>query len=1143
MSLNTTQIPSLAGREELVESTIEQVKLWVDESSKLKTSASAARLSGLLQDPNGLEFAVGFVDGVIRPEDLSVAAKNLYSLKSVIPKFLPLGLRVLIRLGANFAPLLPWLVIPIARKVLKSMVSHLVIDASLSKLGRSIRRIRKGGARLNINLLGEAVLGEQEAKARLRKTAEILARKDVDYVSIKVSATVAPHSKWAFNETVADVVKTLTPLYEIAASSEPKKFINLDMEEYHDLDLTVAVFKEILSNPKFANLTGGIVLQAYLPDALRAMIDLQQWAALRVLGGGAPIKVRVVKGANLPMERVDAELHGWPLATVSSKAQADANYKRVLNYALTSERVKNVAVGVAGHNLFDLAFAWVLANQRGALSGMDIEMLLGMAQTQSRVVQNTVGNMILYTPVVHPQEFDVAIAYLIRRLEEGASKDNFLSGAFELDKPEVFEREKNRFLESIGLMADEVPIPNRLQDRHNDSAVVPALGFENAPDTDPAIAQNRSWAYEILERAKNSTLGIESVAASTIRTKFELEQKLESAKVAGSNWGAKDPYERAQLLHKIGVLLEQNRGALIEVAMSEAGKTIDQADTEISEAIDFAHYYAEQARLLEEVDGAVAKPRNLTLVTPPWNFPIAIPAGSALAALAAGSAVIFKPAGQAARCGAVLADLMNQVLPEGVMEHIQISESELGQELISHKNIDQVILTGGYETAKLFRSFSPSLRVLAETSGKNAIVITPNADLDLAAKDLAYSAFGHAGQKCSAASIAILVGSVGKSKRFRRQLLDAVTSLVVDYPTNPKAQMGPLISAPEEKLQYGLTKLERGEKWLLEPKQLDDSGKLWSPGIREGVRPGSPSHKLEFFGPVLSIMTVSTLAEALALQNAVDYGLTAGIHSLEPKEVKLWLSKVQAGNLYVNRGITGAIVERQPFGGWKRSAIGPGAKAGGPNYLLTLSDWESARAVNKEDITTKTVNRLIALAAEDQMPNSELESLLRGAQSDQVALRSIYSMQTDPSNLKLEANRFRYTRSDCQLRIQEDASSWDMFRAVSSILTLGSGIVSATEVAPRLKAILRKASITLLLETQEQWLQRISANPSRCKVIGSMPAINSESPLANCDIALYTNAPTESGRIELLPYFIEQSVSVTTHRFGTPTQLLEKAGL
>ena len=1138
MTLSTTQIPIVPAKDELSSAVVEQVQHWVLDASQQKNSQAANRLSGLLQDSNGLDFAVGFVDGVIRPESLRVAAKNLYRLRKITPKFLPWILRAMVSLGANLARPFPWIVIPIARKVLRSFVAHLVIDATPTKLSRSISRLSKQGSTLNVNLLGEAVLGNKEADRRLQKVKDVLSRPDVDYVSVKVSAIVSPHSPWSFNETVSDVIERLTPLYRIASESKKQKFINLDMEEYHDLDMTVAVFKGILSKPEFTNLQAGIVLQAYLPDAVRAMIDIQQFAASRVFAGGAPVKVRVVKGANLPMERVDAESHGWPLATVESKAAADANYKRVLNYALTEERVANVRIGVAGHNLFDLAFAWLLASQRNAQIGMDFEMLLGMAEAQANVIRKTVGTLVLYTPVVHPQEFDVAIAYLIRRLEEGASKENFLSNAFRLTDPDIFQVEEERFRDSLSMLDLEIPIPNRLQDRRNDVAFAPASGFANAADTDPSLAGNRAWGYEIIGRAGTSDIGLDLVANQTISSEANLQEVMDRVVAGGARWANESLQTRATKLHEIGVAMEANRGRLIEVAMAEAGKTIEQADTEISEAVDFAHYYAQRALELDKIDGASPVPFGVTVVTPPWNFPIAIPAGGALAALAAGSAVIFKPAGASARCGAVLADIISKIIDQDVFVPVQLSESGLGKQLLSHPKVDQVILTGGYETAQLFRGFRPDLRLLAETSGKNAIIVTESADYDLAAKDIAYSAFGHAGQKCSASSLVILVGSVHKSKRFLRQLHDAVSSMHVGHANDPRTQMGPMIAAPAGKLLEGLTQLGRGEKWLLEPSQLDETGKLWSPGIRVNVVPNSTSHLTEYFGPILSIMIAPNLEAAIALQNSVDYGLTTGIHSLDAVEIEKWLAKIQAGNLYVNRGITGAIVQRQPFGGWKRSSVGPSTKAGGPNYILSLTNWKSSRSTASAEIRNKSVNELLAIAQLTDFSDTEMESLVRAAKSDQAALTETFSNATDPSNLDSERNVLRYRRSDCVLRIQDTAGSKETMRALSIALVLGNLDISAFELDKNVMSLLKKSGLRVAIEDQDTFERRLAASPRRVRLVGGAPIVDADSAFSNCDVAVYSHELTESGRIELLPYFKEQSVTVTGHRFGTPVQFV-----
>lgn len=1145
----------------LAEETIALVRHWLTEAARVPVDASAEQLAGVLKDPNGLDFTVGFVDGVVRPEDLQVAARNLAALAPKVPAFLPWYMRSAVRLGGTMAPVLPQVVIPLARKVLREMVGHLIVDATDAKLGPAIAKIRKDGIKLNVNLLGEAVLGEYEASRRLEGTHTLLARPDVDYVSIKVSSTVGPHSAWAFDEAVEHVVAKLTPLFTRAASfaagGQKAKFINLDMEEYKDLDLTISVFTRILDKPEFKNLQAGIVLQAYLPDALSAMIRLQDWAAARRANGGAAIKVRVVKGANLPMEQVEASLHGWPLATWGTKQDSDTNYKRVINYSLHPDRIRNIRIGVAGHNLFDIAFAWLLAKQRGVESGIEFEMLLGMAQGQAEAVKKDVGSLLLYTPVVHPAEFDVAIAYLIRRLEEGASQDNFMSAVFELggssaESRALFEREKQRFLGSLAKLDDEVPPPNRRQNRALPASPLPHDSFENTADTDPSLPANRDWGRAILGRVPSSTLGNAAVEAATINDAATLNTVIETAIKKGKAWGALSGAERAEILHRAGDVLEARRADLLEVMASETGKTIDQGDPEVSEAVDFAHYYAESARKLDKVDGATFIPAKLTVVTPPWNFPVAIPAGSTLAALAAGSAVVIKPAKQARRSGAVMIEALWEAgVPRDVLTLVQLGERELGQQLISHPAVDRVILTGGYETAELFRSFRKDLPLLAETSGKNAIIVTPSADLDLAAKDVAYSAFGHAGQKCSAASLVILVGSVAKSKRFHNQLIDAVTSLKVGYPEDPTSQMGPIIEPANGKLLNALTTLGEGESWAVEPKQLDDSGKLWSPGVRFGVRRGSYFHLTEFFGPVLGVMTAETLEEAIAIQNQIEYGLTSGLHSLNADEVGLWLDTVQAGNLYVNRGITGAIVQRQPFGGWKKSAVGAGSKAGGPNYLAGLGEWASkpSTAAGTGAAAPAVLHsgvRRIEDAAKGFLTAAELAPLQRSLASDARAWAEEFGTAKDVSGLSAERNVFRYRPLPVMVRLAEGGPLGELVRVVAAGVQAGAelAVSSAVELPSQLRAVLSALGTGITVENDAEWLasaSRLAAAATlsvpRIRLIGGSMQALAEATGGRPDLAVYSHAVTEAGRVELLPFLHEQAISITAHRFGTANHL------
>jgi RHH-type proline utilization regulon transcriptional repressor/proline dehydrogenase/delta 1-pyrroline-5-carboxylate dehydrogenase len=1121
------------------------VRQWLREAEAIKVDASGARLAGVLRDPSGLEFTVGFVDGVVRPEDLMVAAKNLRHIAPQVPRFLPAAMRGAVHLGGAIAPVLPGIVVPIARRVLRNMVGHLIIDATEAKLGPAIAKIKGDGIRLNMNLLGEAVLGKGEANRRLAGTTRLLEREDVDYVSLKVSSSVAPHNPWAFDHSVEDIVAELTPLFAKAAAATPAKFINLDMEEYKDLDLTIAVFTRILDKPEFSQLEAGIVLQAYLPDALGAMIRLQAWSAARRARGGAGIKVRLVKGANLPMEQVEASIHGWPLATWHTKLESDINYKRVVDYALHPDRIRNIRLGIAGHNLFDVAYSWLLAGRRGVRDGIEFEMLLGMAQGQAAAVRNTVGSLLLYTPVVSPAEFDVAIAYLIRRLEEGASSDNFMSAVFELDKNEqLFRRERERFIASVNGLDGRIPTTHKIADRF---AVVarPAFGcFENTPDTDPSVATNREWASEILTRVPESQIGIDLVRAAIVETEDELTKRIGIAKEAAPAWARMGGDARAKILHKAGDLLEARRGEFLEVAASEAGKTVDQLDPEVSEAVDFAHYYAERARELDGIDGARFIPAQLTVITPPWNFPVAIPAGGVIAALAAGSAVVFKPATLTARCGALVAETLWQAgVPREVLQFVQTPNRAVASALIANNDVDRVILTGAYETAELFRSLRHDLPLLAETSGKNAIVVTPSADLDLAVKDVVASAFGHAGQKCSAASLVVLVGSVARSRRFIAQLRDAVSSLTVGYPCDSSTQMGPIIEPAKDKLLHGLTTLEPGQTWELKPRALDDSGTLWSPGVRSGVKRGSEFHLTEYFGPILGIMTARTLTEAIGIVNDVDYGLTSGLHALDPREIDEWLKTVQAGNLYVNRGITGAIVQRQPFGGWKKSVVGPGSKAGGPNYLLGLGTWQSAAATAGRDVIDARVTSLVSDSATG-LKKPEADALTRATRSDALAMHDVFGVRDDVTNLVAERNVFRYLpfEREVLVRLGESGSEAQLVRVVAAATAAGARVhvSSAISLTPAVAGAIGAVATAVEVENDAAWSARVQEyGAGRIRLIGDSASTVTSVTNGRPDLALYDNPVTESGRIEILPFVKEQSVSISAHRFGTPNHLTD----
>ena len=1147
-----------------------RARRWADESSHEPVPRSASLLAGILADPDGLEFTTRFTDDVVRPADLDVAGAALARLAAKRTSFLPMLLGAATGVGGRVARLAPRTAAKIARRTFRELVGDLVVDASHASLGPALARLREGGNRLNVNLLGEAVLGEKEAERRLAAVASLVTRDDVDYVSIKVSAVTGPHNPWGHEEVVAHGVKALAPLYH--AARDHGTFLNLDMEDYKDLDLTIEVFTAILDQPDLRDYEAGIVLQAYLPDSLAAMARLQDWAAARVASGGSRVKVRIVKGANLSMERVDAEIHGWELVTWPSKQATDTHYKRMLEWAMTPERLANIRLGVAGQNLFDIAFAYELREARGAQDDVEFEMLSGMATGIAEVVRRDVGQLLLYVPVVDPDEFDVAISYLVRRLEENAAPENFMSGVFDLaSDPAVFAREQQRFLHALADLdpSAPVPAPRRAQDRLAEQAApvpeAPAPGvlpeYASTPDSDPALPANREWARRIAAAIPGSQRGLDDVRAGEafLATVGDVDAAIVGLASAQKAWAARPAAERAAIIHHAGDVLAARRAELIEVAAAETGKTIDQSDPEVSEAIDFCHHYARMSLELVDPDylaGARFTPARVSVVASPWNFPLAIPTGGVVAALAVGSAVVLKPAPPARRCGAEIVRALHAAgVPEDVLMLAPIDDGEVSQRLVTHEGVDRVILTGSYDTARLFRSWKPGMRLLGETSGKNAIIVTPSADPDLAVRDAVASAFGHAGQKCSAASLLVLVGSAGRSERIARQLVDATASLRVKGPEHLDSQMGPVVVPDDAKAQRGLTALGDGEHWVLAPKHL--GGGLWRPGIRAGVAPGSEYHLTEYFAPVIGVMRVDTLAEAIEVVNAVDYGLTSGLQTLDPDELAQWVDGIEAGNLYVNRGITGAIVRRQPFGGWKRSAIGTTTKAGGPSYLLGLGEiapQEGADAEVENGSLDGIDERVAGLfeAVRHELVRSDAAWLRRALAADAAAWQERYGQALDVTGLACERNILRYRPTPVIVRSVLGVETIDLVRVLAAGVLAGGDVELSVEAPLQagLTAAAQAAGVRVEIEPEGVWSARLAdlgtsnALGTRVRILAprGVPEASvweeaTSLTIGSPDVALYTGVVTPCPHTELLPFLREQSIAITNHRFGTPLDL------
>jgi len=1120
----------------LAERAIQSATALIEQAAQLRgrrDRANRTRFGRLLKDPTAVAVTMSLTDEVMR---MRSAAQGAAALRRAAKNSSVHGLGFIDAIGLRTIAILsfitPQIAMQIVHRRVRKAASGIILPAEKQPLRSHLLRRSKVGAQLNINVLGEAVLGKREAESRLNSIIEMIQRPEVNYASVKISAVTSQLVTIDHDGSVERVANQLRRLYRAVLAEN--KFINLDMEDYADLAITVDVFKKVLDESEFESMDAGIVLQAYLPESHSVFADLVAWSQIRHARSGGTIKIRLVKGANLAMEKTEAELHGWIAAPYESKSDVDASYARLIDVALQPRHANAVRIGIASHNLFHLAWAMEVAKERGVLEMIDIEMLEGMANAEALAIAMTMGKVLLYTPVTKRDDFASAVAYLVRRLDENTAPENYLRASFEIEISEMgiansrFAEQRERFLRSVKERHSISTKSLRHNLRHDlryqpDSSVQIQDGvFINEPDGDPTFPEFQRSIKEslvlelvpkiipvVIDGNEIYDLELESGGDPSdgdaqwyqyARANVQLvDQAVATAHRAQVGWEGLGATGRAKILEQAARIMAHRRASTIATMMRDAGKTSAEADPEISEAIDFARFYAFQAT--KNINLVQSAPLGVVLVVPPWNFPYAIPMGGVCAALAAGNAVILKPAPETVATAWLIADqLWTSGVPRNVLQFLPTRDDEVGKHLVTHAGVDAVILTGSYQTAVLFTSWKPDIRLLAETSGKNAILISASADIDAAVEDLVQSAFGHAGQKCSAASLAIVERSIYENPVFLRQLRDAVESLSVGAASNFSTVVGPIIRPPQGSLLRALTKLDSGESWLVQPLQLDTHGYLWQPGVKLGVASGSWSHRNEWFGPVLGLMCAPNFATAIKWQNEVDFGLTAGLHALNVKECELWIETVAAGNLYVNRGTTGAVVNRQPFGGWKRSSVGPTAKAGGRNYVNSLRDWRP------------------------------LLSAIKAIESANIWWEEVGTQLLDPAELKVERNIQRYRPLHGRVTVRIDrsvtAESIDFIHWISN--KTGTKIYwSAAEEHPDGPGV-NVESISQMISR----LKKVAGVNGVAKVrVLSQEKIPTDLLLSegvSCDPRLLA----QRGDIEMPRWLLEQSVSITNHRYG-----------
>ncbi|MCI9859647.1 aldehyde dehydrogenase family protein, partial [Microbacterium proteolyticum] len=612
--------------------------------------------------------------------------------------------------------------------------------------------------------------------------------------------------------------------------------------------------------------------------------------------------------------------------------------------------------------------------------------------------------------------------------------------------------------------------------------------------------------------------------------------------------------------------LAARRAELMEVLAAEGGALLAEADAEVSQAVDAAAYYAATAKELDRVPGAVFVPDRVSVVAPRWNAPVGLCAAETLAALAAGSGVLLTPSPRARRAGAVVAEaLWAAGVPRDLLVYVDLNEEASGRALIVHPGVDRVLLAGARATAERFAAWRPAAKMQALTAGRNAAIVAPSADLDAAVSDIVEGAFARAGQAATAVSLVILVGAVGRSTPFLEQLADTVSSLRVGPADDPLSDIGPLGEEPTGEVRRALTVRGEGERWLVEPRELDlgaeTAGRFWSPGVRTGVTAGSHLTRAAVAAPVLGILHAPTVTRAIELQNAIGSGFVAGLHTRDIGDLELWLDTAEAAVLRVNRPSTGGVVQREPLGGWGEASAGTGAMSGGPNRLVTLGSWRpSSGGAASSTLHLRGLDSRITGFIEAAQPTLSYEAfewLRRGALSDAVAWDREFGRVIDVSHLRVERNLRRYRPTGVAVRATGDAAWQAVLRVLVAAVRSGSTFTLSTPVGlpAAVRHLLGEASVAVSVETDAEWLQRLAGGipdadaadavitpgrPQRIRLVGPADTVVAlrtavaETVGADLSLTVYADEVTTAGRLELLPFLREQAVSIAAHRHGRP---------
>ncbi len=944
-----------------------------------------------------------FVDVLPMLHSAEAVTDHLHEYLADVKQHLPAPARV----ALNVTQRLPFTQAAVARAArlsARDMARRFIAGETQDEVMRAAKRERSLHRAFTLDILGEAVLTEKEAEQHFRDYLALLenlapqiatwpADPLVDQddrgpiprlnLSIKLSALDSQFDAIDPAGTLARVGPRLRELFRTAIRRGA--FINVDMESYEKKTLTLHIFRAILSESEFNTWTDvGIVLQCYLRDTPADLIAMRDWAASR----GTPVWVRLVKGAYWDHETIRAQANGWPVPVFQQKWQSDVCYEECTRFVLLNRQ--HLRPALASHNVRSLAHGIAAAHVLGIPpNGIELQMLYGMADPEKQALVDLGLRVRVYMPY---GDLIPGMAYLVRRLLENTSNDSFLrAGTFDnIPAQQLLTNPLDHAAQEISAH----PLHNACHYRvlAEDDSSMTTLQFRNQPPVDFSRAENRDEMQAAINGVREQlgsiyplVIGGEAIDTGEYFASINpaerdvvvgkihaanakhAQQAVEAAKAALPRWAGLPVQDRAARLRAAAAIMRRRLFELSAWEVFECGKTWREATGDVDEAIDFCEYYAEQAERLQgragvDVPGEENRfeylPRGVTAVIAPWNFPLAILTGMTVAALVTGNTVIMKPAETSSVIGALLMEVCEEAeLPPGVLNYLPGRGEVVGAALVDHPDVAVIAFTGSRKVGLAINARAADVsqrgivqvkKVIAELGGKNAIIVDADADLDEAVSGVVKSAFGYQGQKCSACSRVIVLAEVHDV--FLQRLIAATESLKIGLPEDPSTMVGPVIDEESATRIRNYIEIGKQESRLVlgrDVSALAQQGAFVGPHIFADVPPNARIAQEEIFGPVLAVIKATDLTEAIQIANGTDYALTGGCFSRSPETLERVRREFLVGNLYLNRAITGALVCRQPFGGFKMSGIG--SKAGGSDYLLQF--------VLPRTITEHTVRR------------------------------------------------------------------------------------------------------------------------------------------------------------------------------------------